>query len=410
MYLLHTTCRACGYAAPGAQGIKSTPTEKLVEVFDLGLQPLANDFTNDSHEQAGYAPLKVLFCPRCSLAQLSVVVKPEILYRNYSYVTSPSRTMTEHFRRIAGDIESIVGSEKTILEIGSNDGKLLALLRDRGHTVQGIDPAENLAAIANANNLPTVVGLFNGSTISRLPTLSYDIVIARHVFCHADDWQQFVLALEMVSHPESLICIEVPYAGDMLRDCSFDTVYHEHLSYLTIKSVQTLLKGTPLFLYRVVKYPIHGGAIMLLLKWRTTCEPDDDLGFRENITEEDWRRFAARASGQIEDLRSAVHKLVKEGKRVAGLGASAKSTVWISACGFTRREIAFIADNTPQKQWRFSPGTDIPIVDEGAIMRDLPDYVVMWAWNYRDEILQKFDTARKKGVKFIVPVPQISIV
>jgi SAM-dependent methyltransferase len=410
MYRPHTHCRACGYASPGAQGIKSDPKERLIEVFDLGIQPLANDFCKEDQSRAGYAPLKVLFCPRCTLAQLSVVVSPDILYRNYPYVTSPSKTMQGHFAKIAGDIEKIVGKDKSVLEIGSNDGKFLALMRDRGHNVQGIDPAENLAAIANAAGLPTIVGLFGRGTIQNLPQPCYDIIIARHVFCHADNWREFVSGLEVISHKESLICIEVPYAGDMLADCSFDTVYHEHLSYLSIKSVLALLNGTRLRLDRVERYQIHGGAIMLMLRWKQAGinYPENDFG--ENITVDDWHQFATTATHQIAELKRTIYSLVAKGKRVAGLGASAKSTVWISACGFTRKEIAFIADNTPQKQWRFSPGADIPILDEGAILRELPDYVVMWAWNYKSEILQKFDFARSRGVKFIVPVPSIEIV
>jgi len=410
MYKNHSHCRACGYAIPGAQGIKSAPTEKLIEVFDLGVQPLANDFCKDDQRRAGYAPLKVLFCPRCTLAQLSVVVSPEVLYRNYPYVTSPSKTMQDHFARIAEDIEVVAGKSKNVLEIGSNDGKLLALMRSRGHNVQGIDPAENLAAIANADQLPTLVGLFGKDTIPDLPQPSYDIIIARHVFCHVDNWREFVSGLECVSHENTLICIEAPYAGDMLESCSFDTVYHEHLSYLSIKSVMALLKETHLRLDRVMRYPIHGGAIMLMLRGRGASGSDGEFQLHENITVEDWEQFATRATQQITELKRTVYSLAAKGKRVAGLGASAKSTVWISACGFTRKEIAFIADNTPQKQWRFSPGTDIPIVDEGAILRELPDYVLMWAWNYKAEILQKFEFARSRGVKFIVPVPSIEIV
>jgi len=410
MYKNHSHCRACGYAIPGAQGIKSAPTEKLIEVFDLGVQPLANDFCKDDQRRAGYAPLKVLFCPRCTLAQLSVVVSPEVLYRNYPYVTSPSKTMQDHFARIAEDIEVVAGKSKNVLEIGSNDGKLLALMRSRGHNVQGIDPAENLAAIANADQLPTLVGLFGKDTIPDLPQPSYDIIIARHVFCHVDNWREFVSGLECVSHENTLICIEAPYAGDMLESCSFDTVYHEHLSYLSIKSVMALLKETHLRLDRVMRYPIHGGAIMLMLRGRGASGSDGEFQLHENITVEDWEQFATTATQQITELKRTVYSLAAKGKRVAGLGASAKSTVWISACGFTRKEIAFIADNTPQKQWRFSPGTDIPIVDEGAILRELPDYVLMWAWNYKAEILQKFEFARSRGVKFIVPVPSIEIV
>lgn len=409
MFRLHNHCRACNYAFHGAGGNRN-PTEKLIEVFDLGIQPLANDFTKPGEAQAGYAPLKVLFCPRCSLAQLSVVVDPSILYSHYAYVTSPSAMMREHFERLIKDIAAETDS-KGVLEIGSNDGRLLALMQERGYSVQGVDPAENLSAAARERGVPTQTGFFGEDLARVLP--QFDIVIARHVFCHVDDWHDFVRGLEAVSHAETLICIEVPYAGDMIKQCAFDTIYHEHLSYPTIKAVRALLKDTSLQLHRIIRYPIHGGAILMMLRRKDTESQPCSQTFlnEENITVEDWQKFSKQAHNQIFLLQMTVVKLCSDGpKRIAGLGASAKSTVWINACNFTRKEIDFIADNTPQKQLTFSPGTDIPIVDEGAILRELPDYIVMFCWNYQVEVLEKFALARSKGVKFIVPVPEIKVV
>lgn len=409
MYFQHTHCRACGYGKRGAQGIKAAPTSRLVEVFDLGLQPLANDFCPEDAQHAGYAPLKVLVCPQCSLGQLSVNVRPDILYGHYSYVTSPSDMMRSHFNRLISDIASETNG-KSVLEIGSNDGKLLSLMQDRGYTVSGIDPAENLVKIANQNGVPTRLGFFDEDSSRFIPKC--DIVIARHVFCHVDDWHNFIISLEIVTGPKSLVCIEVPYVGDMLKNCEFDTIYHEHLSYLSIKAMQALLGDSGLQLHRIIRYPIHGGAMLLMLRSKEFEKPQDSsvTEFKENITLDDWRDFSEEANNQIQRLKATVRTFVAQGNSVAGLGASAKSTVWVNACGFTRKDIRFIADNTPQKQWTFSPGSDIPITDEGAILRELPDYVVMWAWNYKSEILEKFALARSKGVKFIVPIPKIEVV
>lgn len=406
MYTLHTHCRACGYAKSGAQGIKASNDERLIEVFDLGVQPLANDFCHSSDERAGCAPLKVLFCPRCSLAQLSVVVRPDILYTKYSYVTSPSQMMHAHFEALLSDIASETDG-KAVMEIGSNDGKLLGFLQNNGYSVLGVDPADNLCDVARHMGVPTHTGFF-GEVLSRRLPLS-DIIIARHVFCHVDDWSDFMRAIEKCSHPDTLICIETPYVGDLLKKCEFDTIYHEHLSYLSLKAVDFLLKDSCLRIHKVIRYPIHGGAIMLMLR-RKDSEVTSGKGEMDNFTTEDWADFRMEAEDQIGRLKATVKTLLAQGKRIAGLGASAKSTVWVNACGFTRKEISFIADNTPQKQWTVSPGTDIPISDEGDILRDLPDYVIMWAWNYRDEILEKFSPAREQGVKFIVPVPKIEIV
>ncbi len=409
MYYLHQTCRACGYGMTGAQGSKIDPSNKLIPVFDLGIQPLANDFCKSEEEHAGCVPLKVLFCPQCSLAQLSVTVKPEILYRHYSYVTSPSAMMRNHFEKLIEDT-SIETNGKSVVEIGSNDGKLLAMMKGRGYCVLGVDPAENLSVLARENEVQTMVGFFGSDLARNIPQT--DIVIARHVFCHVDDWNDFVVGLESISGTDTLICIEVPYVGNLLQYCEFDTIYHEHLSYLSVRAMQLLLDKTSLHIHKIIHYPIHGGAMLMMLRHNDCGKPSDSSinDFRENITLEDWKAFSVEANSQIGRLRATVQTLTAQGKRVAGLGASAKSTVWINACGFTRKDIAFIADNTPQKQWTTSPGTDIPITDEGAILRELPDYVVMWAWNYRSEILEKFSLARSKGVKFIIPVPKVEIV
>lgn len=409
MYTPHTHCRACGYARSGAQGIKAAPTEKLIEVFDLGIQPLANDFCKDGEPRAGYAPLKVLYCPRCSLAQLSVTVDPEILYRKYCYVTSPSAMMADHFQKLLADIRAETRA-RDVLEIGSNDGRFLAFLKQEGYNVIGIDPAENLVKQANESGVPTQRGFFGEDTCRILP--QSDIIIARHVFGHVDNWQDFTRGLFWLSSPHTVVFLEIPYVGDLLRNGEFDTIYHEHLSYISINAIHAALEGSMLRLHRIIRYPIHGGAMVLVLRrLDSPIRPDASVtGFQENITAADWTLFSANAHDQICRLRATIQTLQAQGKRVAGLGASAKSTVWINACGFQRKDISFIADTTPQKHYTFTPGTNIPIVDEGAILRDLPDYVVVWAWNYRDEILAKFDLARNKGVKFIVPIPKIEIV
>lgn len=409
MFFPHTHCRACGFGKPGASGIKSAPGDKLVEVFNLGVQPLANDFCGADRERAGHAPLKVMFCPICSLGQLSVVVRPEILYSHYSYVTSPSATMKEHFDKLIADIREETDS-KTVTEIGSNDGKLLKLMQDEGYSVLGVDPAANLAELAVSGGVPTKTGFFCEELSRCIP--QSDIVIARHVFCHVDDWKDFVRGLENICHDQSLVCIETPYVGDMLNKCEFDTVYHEHLSYLSIKAMEALLRDSAFHIHRVIRYPIHGGAILIMLRRNDSGIPASvKTEMRSDyFTLQEWQVFANTARQQIDKLRNTVRALVAQGKRVAGLGASAKSTVWINACGFTRKDIEFISDTTPQKQWTFSPGTDIPICDEGAILRELPDYTVMWCWNFRVEALSKFSVARSKGVKFIIPVPEVEIV
>lgn len=411
MYHNHTICRACGYASPLASGVKvSGLKERLVPVFDLGIQPLANDFASNDEERAGYAPLKVMLCPRCTLAQLSVVVKPEILYSKYLYVTSQSETMRKHFESLGKTIRAEQPFD-SLLEIGSNDGTMLKYFASQGVKVVGIDPAENLADVSRKLAIPTVTGTFNSNTAkSSLCGMSggFDVIMARHVFCHVDDWRDFINCLAIPSHKNTLVCIEVPYLRELLDRGEFDTIYHEHLSYLSIKAFQFLLKDSPFWLQNVVSFPIHGGAILLML--RTKEFQGQPYPKSDDFTEEHWRVFADKAHANIAGLKSFVAAARADNKRVVGFGASAKSTVWLNACGFTRKDIEFITDTTPQKWFKLSPGTDIPIVDEGAILRELPDYAVCFAWNFRDFVLKNNSLAREKGVKFVFPIPSLEIV
>ena len=420
MWKPHSVCRACGYGPKlGANGIKFDPgSERLIPVFSLGVQPLANDFAGPNEERAGYAPLEVLFCPRCTLAQLSVTVRPDILYSRYNYVTSPSDTMRLHFEALTDALRAEQPT-KSCLEIGSNDGAYLRYLAGQSMTTCGIDPADNLAAIARQFGIPTLVGTFNRHTAMDCLANSragYDLIVARHVFCHVDDWREFTDCLAIPSRKDTLVAIEVPYVLDLLANGEFDTIYHEHTSYLSLRAMEALLKDSPWRLHKVLRFSIHGGAIVMLLRrkdWGGADIPDISvLDFLENekITFETWQEFGMKARNNIHSLAAFVANARIEGKTVAGMGASAKSTVWVNACGFKKNDIAFITDTTPQKQWKLSPGSDIPIVDPGAILRELPDYLLCFAWNFRKEVITNNRQYLEHGGKIVFPIPKLEVV
>lgn len=403
MFKNHIFCRACGGA-------------KMIPVFDLGNQPLANNFTTPLEESAGCAPLKVLFCPECTLSQLDVVVKPEILYANYNYITSQSQTMRDHFKVLWSSIK-LECNPKSVVEIGSNDGGFLEFALANGATdVVGIDAAKNLVDIANQRKIPTVLGVFNDYTAdcARRKIEKPDVIIARHVFCHADDWVKFMLNLDILSCHKTLIVIEVPYVMDTLRRVEFDQFYHEHLSYLSLRAMERLLVDTPFQIHKVERFTIHGGSIAIFLRRRdfgVTPDPSvADAVANETITPETWRVFSGLANARIKRLRTTVNNLVESGSRIAGFGASAKSTVWINACKFRRRQVEFICDNTPQKQGKLSPGNDIPIVPESHLLECQPDYAILFAWNFRNEIVGNNQPYLERGGKFIVPGQGLDIV
>jgi novobiocin biosynthesis protein NovU/D-mycarose 3-C-methyltransferase len=415
MYKPHTVCRACGLGSV-APGIKAAPSNHLIPVFNLGIQPLANDFCGDGEQRSGYAPLEVLICPRCKLAQLSATVRPDILYSKYAYVTSTSKTMEAHFDNLIAELSARCPA-KTIVEIGSNDGLFLEhWLKKGAERVLGIDPAENLTRIARDKGINCLTGVFD-SELSRMATVSMpqvDLIIARHVFCHVDDWQAFIHALLFMCARDTLVYIEVPYVQWLLDKTEFDTIYHEHTSYLNIESIQHLLDHSGLRLHEILSFTIHGGALGLLLRRQDSEEKIDRsvaaFVHKENCGQADWEQFSVRARDQIFGLNNLVKDLVDGGKRVCGYGASAKSTVWINACHFTKREIYGVYDNSKTKWYKFVPGTDIPVINEGAFYVDNPDYAVNFSWNFRAEIEAKQKKWSDGGGKWIVPVPSVQII
>lgn len=417
-FKIQTNCRACGWGPkPNPGGIKSAEdTQRLIPVLDLGIQPLANAFRKQGESNPGFYPLALNFCPQCNLAQLSVVVDPHILYDKYAYVTSPGPTMREHFGALLRDIatEQAPGS---VVEIGSNDGLFLAFLHDNGYgNVVGIDPAQNLAENAKRAGLHIVNDFFNpeSARVARNGTGDVDLVIARHVFCHVNDWQDFVRGLDVLAGKNTLICIEVPCVADQIEAGSFDQVYHEHLSYLPISAMKALLNGAVFHLHRIIHYPVHGGASLIMIRRNDSEIPPHPSVLQtldsENVNLVRWKRFADEAQLRIIALRNKVTELRAQGKRVCGYGASAKSTVWINACGFTKDDIYGVYDGTLEKLYCSIPGTNIPVIHEGAFYVDGPDYAINFSWNFRAEIEAKQKKWFESGGKWIVPVPKLEVI
>ena len=210
-----------------------------------------------------------------------------------------------------------------------------------------------------------------------------------------------------MSHKNTLVCIEVPYAPDLLSRAEFDSIYQEHTSYLTLKAVVAALKRTPFHIHGVLRYGIHGGAVLIMLRHNdsgiTPHLSADEMLADENVTEKSWRAFAEAATEKIHQLKVLVAGYRNAGKIVSVFGASAKSSVMINACGFDRDDIAFVTDNSPLKPGRLVPGTDIPVIEEGEMLSQHPDYAICGAWNYKVEVLAKMQKWRLRGGRFIFP-------
>lgn len=401
-YTEHTECRACSNKA-------------LVPIFDLGNQPLANDHCLPTEPRHGFYPLKVLFCRTCGLAQLSVVVDREILYSKYTYVSSSSQTMQRHYDRLFLDICS-ERPDKSIVEIASNNGACLQFAKSIGFDVLGIDPALNLAEIAEASGIATLPEFFSVNSAeqakAKMPKLG--VILARHVFAHIANWNEFFAALEVLASSDTLIVLEFPYVLDLFRNGAWDTVYHEHLSVVSLNPVVRLLASTPFRIHRIVKVGIHCGALVVMLRHKDNHAPAhlsaDEFMAEEHVSEKDWIEFSQKSRSKIDRITNTVRHLRSQGKIVSAFGASAKCTVLINACGFTHDDIAFVTDNSPLKPGRLVPGTNIPIIEESEMLAEHPEFSIMTAWNFKAEILEKTKRWRERGGRFIIPTEEVEIV
>ncbi len=404
-------CRTCG-------------SQNLKLILDLGKTALANDFLKPE-EVADYnisLPLRVVLCPDCSLVQLGDTVDPRILYSHYAYVTSTSNTMDTHLNKMMTHLLSAarLGVGSKVLEIASNTGVFLKKFKEQGCEVLGVEPAENIADVALATAIPTRKEFFNAATARKLKAEwgKANLILGRHVFAHIDDLKNLVTALVEMSHEETLIAFEVPYVVDFFEHTEYDTVYHEHLSYISARSIEALVKDTPLMLARIDHYPIHGGAILFHLRHRASkatphasveqaIEKEKQMGLGDEAT---WKEFATRVKHIRTELPALLLKLKASGKRVIGYGASAKGNTLLNTCGITTRELEYIIDNTPFKQGKVAPGSWIPVRPPESLLADQPDYALLLAWNFAPEIIKREREFQKRGGQFIVPIPEPKIV
>ena len=406
-----THCRACG-------------SKNLKLILDLGRTALVNDFLKPE-EVANYKislPLRVVLCPDCSLVQLADTVDPKILYSHYAYVTSTSKTMDTHLNNMMTHLLSTarLGSGSKVLEIASNTGVFLKKFKEQGCEVLGIEPAGNIADVALATAIPTRKEFFNAATAKKLKAEwgAADLILGRHVFAHIDDLRDLVTGLEAVSHAETLIAFEVPYLVDFFEHTEYDTIYHEHLSYISVRAIEALVKDSAFMLARVDHYPIHGGSILFHLRHRSSkAEPhasvaqaldrENQMWLAEPAT---WESFAQRVNHIRTELPALLRKLKAQGKRIIGYGASAKGNTLLNTCGITTKELDYIIDNTPFKQDKIAPGSWIPVRPPEMLLKDQPDYALLLAWNFAPEIIARETEYQKRGGRFIVPIPEPRIV
>ncbi len=404
-----TVCRSCG--TPG-----------LKPFLSLGETPVANALLTEADlaRIEPRFPLQVGFCVSCTLVQLTYALPVDAIFDDaYPYFSSFSEDLLVHSREhVEGLIASgRLGPDKLLVEVASNDGYLLRHAKERGIPVLGIEPTAGPAAAAREIGIPTLQTFFGTGMAAELRT-EYgpaDVIVANNVMAHVPDLNGFVEGFRELIADDGLITVENPYVRDLVDHNEFDTIYHEHWCYFSCHAVDALMRRHGLFLNDVEYFPkLHGGT----LRWHISPLEAPTARALVYLAEERERgltalpayvTFANRVAAIAEDLRQLLARLRAEGSSIAAYGATAKGATLLNYAGITHETIDFVADKNPHKQGFWTPGARLPIVDPAVLLELQPDYLLLLAWNFADEIIRQQATYAERGGQFILPIPTPTI-
>lgn len=404
-------CRAC-------------KSKDLETILSLHNSPLANSFlkNNELKKKELRFPLVLVFCKDCNLVQLSHIVSPDIMFRNYLYVSSTSSVFIKHFEEFAHEVYSKLKLKKSdfVVDIGSNDGILLKQFQKLGLNVLGVDPANNVARIANKNGIETLCDYFNVK-IAKFIIKNYDrpkVITAANVFAHTNDWDELIEAVDIALSDDGVFIIEAPYLVDFVKKNLFDTIYHEHLSYISVRPLIKFFDSKNMKIFDVQRVNSHGGSIRIFIK-KTNADYKINPRVINLVKFELSKRlnqistlkdFARRIEKNKMLLLNLLNSLKKKHKKIIGYGAPAKGNTLLNYFGIDNRFLEFIVDDSPLKQNLYTPGTHIMIKNPKMLENYSFDYILLLAWNFADSIVKNYSYLKRKGVKFIKPVPIPKIV
>lgn len=397
----------------------------LVTVLSLGRLPLANSLLT-SDQLSGpepFYPLDLAFCKGCALVQITETVPPETLFRNYPYLSSFSDTMLSHAAELAERVidERSLGKTSMVVELGSNDGYLLQRYKSEGIPVLGVDPAVNVALVADEQRgIPTLCEFFSaalGATLARQGHAA-DVVHAHNVLAHVADLNGFLQGIRHLLKEEGVAIVEVPYVKDLIDHAEFDTIYHEHLCYFSMTALDKLFRRHDLLPVDVERVPIHGGSLRVSAVRAERAPPArgavESLMAEESMWGMDrisfYEGFATRVVRLRDDLNSLLARLKEEGRRIVGYGASAKGSTLMNYLGIGRETLDFVVDRSTVKQGTYTPGNHLPIYGPERLLNDMPDYALLLTWNFADEILAQQSEYRRREGRFIIPIPEPRVV
>jgi SAM-dependent methyltransferase len=394
-------------------------------VLSFGRLPLANSFIHESmldQDEERY-PLDMVYCPGCTLVQITETVDPRKLFREYLYLSSTSERVLRNAAEMAARMisERHLDANSTVIEIASNDGYLLQHYAKRGIRSIGIEPAHNVAEIAEAKGVETIREFFDLEVAQKMLADGFraDIIHANNVVAHVADLHGMIAGAALLLKPDGVLVIENAYVLDTIDHLEFDQCYHEHLCYYSAHSFNWLGAQHGLDLVDVELLPIHGGSIRVYFQPERGARDvliggakrmvDVMRDEREWNTHDHLQAFAARVVGLRKELTALLSQIKAGGASIVAYGASAKSTTLLNYFGIGAETLDYMVDNTPIKQGRYTPGTHLQIFPPAKILETQPDFVLLTAWNFADDIIAKEAEYVRRGGKFIIPIPEVVV-
>ncbi len=401
---------------------RSCKQAQLDTFLNLGMTPLADRLLNEEqlkHTEPTF-PLVVAFCSNCGLVQILETVSREVLfYDDYPYYSSFSSHLLKHSRENVLDLikRYNINPSSFIIELASNDGYLLKNYIENGIKCLGIDPVKALATAAEKVAVPTLCAFFSKDLAGQLREEGRraDIIHANNILAHVADINGFVEGIRVLLKDDGVAVIEVPYVKDLIDHCEFDTIYHEHLCYFSVTALDNLFRRHSLFLNEVRRIHIHGGSLRLYVELKEkvgesvvslleeeAAKGIDQFGYYSD--------FKTKVSEIKNSLQNLLNELKADGKKIAAYGAAAKGSTLINYVGIGKEFIDFVVDRNTHKHNRYMPGKQLPIFGIEKLLMEMPDFVLLFAWNFADEIMRQQETFIRRGGKFIVPIPKPVIV
>lgn len=395
----------------------------LKNVLSLGKTPLANNLLSEKDiSEEEFYPLEMVYCSNCHLCQLSYVVDPNKMFRHYLYVSSTTDTFKKHFSEMANSIiqEFNLKENSLVVDIGSNDGFLLKKLKEKGVRVVGVESAENICEIARSEGIDTLNGFFNEDIVEDIVKMKggADIITANNVFAHIADIKKFTKNVKNLLKDDGVFIIEVQYILDTIQQLTFDNIYHEHLSYFNIISLNEFFNRQDMNIFKIEHTDTHGGSIRVYIqKDNGKYAKDQSVNyFLEKERKfgldkfETYKKFAETIQERKDEIREFLAKIKNEGKKIIGYGAPAKATTLLNFYKIDKNYIDYVVDDNTLKQGKIIPGVRIPIKNREYLNQNIPDYIMILAWNFADEIIKKNGKYHNNGAKFIIPAPELKVI